>query len=189
MGVARIMPGAVKGTSFATRSNAEEALCSQFQFYPMKAPTVAARGVHTLLTGDAEIIPGWHNRLFLKVLLQLLLQGLIPSVVGFSFTPLHIGIPSWSWITVSSESEESLRSSLLLDSFSTKRPPKILKVRSYDAEEQKIWMESTPENDNLGPNAESNSETGAENEPAENVDEPSKNIPLSLNERYYFETR
>ena len=135
--------------------------------------------VCALLTGDAEAIPGWHNRLFLKVLLQLLLQGLIPSVVGFSFTPLHIGIPSWSWITVSSESEESLRSSPLLDSFSTKRPPMILNLPSNDAalQEPKITMESTPETDDLGANVESDKDPDAEkNELAEyEVDEQSKN--------------
>ena len=145
----------------------------------MKAPTVAARGVHTLLTGDAEIIPGWHNRLFLKVLTPLLPQRMITSVVGFSFTPLQIGIPSWPWMTVSSESEESLRSSPLLDSFSTKRPPMILNLPSNDAalQEPKITMESTPEVENLGTDAESNEDTGAEkNEPAENeVDKQSKN--------------
>ena len=179
VGVTCIMPGAVKGTSFATRSNAEEALCWKFPFYPMKAPNVAARGVRALLTGDAEVIPGWHNRLFLKVLTPLLPQRMITSVVGFSFTPLQIGIPSWPWMTVSSESEESLRSSPLLDSFSTKRPPMILKLPSNDAtpQEPKITMESTPEVENLGTDAESNEDTGAEkNEPAENeVDKQSKN--------------
>ena len=137
--------------------------------------------VCALLTGDAEAIPGWHNRLFLKVLTPLLPQRMIinTSVVGFSFTPLQIGIPSWPWMTVSSESEESLRSSPLLDSFSTKRPPMILKLPSNDAtpQEPKITMESTPEVENLGTDAESNEDTGAEkNEPAENeVDKQSKN--------------
>ena len=131
-----------------------------------------------------KVIPGWHNRLFLKVLTPLLPQRMITSVVGFSFTPLQIGSPSWPWMTVSSESEESLRSSPLLDSFSTKRPPMILKLPSNDAtpQEPKITMESTPEVDNLGSNAESNEDTGAEKiEPAENeVDEPSKKINVQV---------
>lgn len=70
-----------------------------------------------------------------------------------------------------SVSEESLRSSLLLDGISTKIPPVILKLPSYDAalQEPKISMESTPEVDNLCSNAESNEDTGSENEPAEYV--------------------
>ena len=89
LGVTCIIPRAIKGTSFATRSNAEEALvCWKFPFYPMKAPRVAARRVRYLLTGDTEVIHGWHNRLFSKVLSPLLPQRLITLVVGFSFTPL-----------------------------------------------------------------------------------------------------
>ena len=188
VGVTCIMPGAVKGTSFAARSNAEEALCWKFPFYPMKAPNVAARGVRALLTGDAEVIPGWHNRLFLKVLSPLLPQRLITSVVGFSFTPLQIGTPSWPWMTVSSESEESLRSSRLVDSISRKRPPMILKLPRYDAapQEPKISMESTPEVDNLGSNAESSEDSGTEkNELAETaVDEHSKNSDANVDAEY-----
>jgi len=85
------MPGAVKGTDFATRSKAQEALCWKLPFYPMKAPNVASRGVRALLTGDSEVIPGWHNRLFLKLFTPLLPQRLVTSVVGFSFSPLRIG--------------------------------------------------------------------------------------------------
>jgi len=60
----------------------------------------------------------------------------------------------------------------------------ILKLPSYDAtpQEPKITMESTPEAENPGTNAESNGDTGAEkNEPAENeVDEPSKKINVQV---------
>ena len=82
----------------------------------MKAPNVAARGERALVTGDAEVsIPGcrWHNSLFLEgyFAVTLLPQRLITPVVGFSFTPFQIGTPSWPWMTLSSESEESPRSS------------------------------------------------------------------------------
>jgi|AntRauTorckE5430_2_1112549.scaffolds.fasta_scaffold04379_2 hypothetical protein len=120
------MPGAVKGTEFATRSNTEDALCWKFPFYPMKAPNVASRGVRALLTGDAEVIPGWHNRLFLKIFTPLLPQRLVTSVVGFAFTPLQIGSPTLPWMTVSSEPNEALP--LPVDIISTKKPPMVLKL-------------------------------------------------------------
>lgn len=154
VGVTCIMPGAVKGTDFATRSKAQEALCWKLPFYPMKAPNVASRGVRALLTGDSEVIPGWHNRLFLKIFTPLLPQRLVTSVVGFSFTPLRIGAPTLPWMTVSSESDEVLP---LLDSISTKKPPMVLKLGgSGKRKEVKVLMDSIQIDKDLNSNSESN---------------------------------
>ena len=62
----------------------------------------------------------------------------------------------------------------------------ILKLPSYDAapQEPKISMETTPEAENLGSNAEWNEDTGAENEPADNTDEQLKNTAASVDAEY-----
>lgn len=93
VGVTCLMPGAVKGTAFACRSNSEKAICWKFPMYPMTAQDVASRGVNALLAGNSEVIPGWHNRLFLRVLSPLLPQRTTTKLVGFSFSPLKLSFP------------------------------------------------------------------------------------------------
>lgn len=93
VGVTCLMPGAVKGTAFACRSNASEAICWKFPMYPMTAQDVASRGINALLAGNSEVIPGWHNRFFLRVLSPLLPQRTTTKLVGFSFSPLKLGLP------------------------------------------------------------------------------------------------
>jgi len=142
VGVTCVMPGAVKGTSFASRSNAEDAICWKFPFYPMTAEDVASRSIQAVLSGDGEVIPGWHNRVFLKILSPLLPQRLTTSVVGFAFSPLRVGMPSPPWRVMKKkmdEDEQSGSSSAIATGFenvlgignisnSKKRPPRFLKL-------------------------------------------------------------
>jgi len=91
VGVTCLMPGAVKDTAFALRSNANEAICFKVPFYPLKAQSVASRGIRALLySGDGEIIPGWHNRIFLKILTPILPPRLTSSIVAFAWSPLRL---------------------------------------------------------------------------------------------------
>jgi len=120
VGVTCLLPGAVKGTAFAKRSYAEDALCWKFPFYPMTAPNVAERGIRALLSGEAESIPGWHNRLFLKIVTPLLPQRLTTTAVGFSFSPLQIGNPLSPWKNVAANGDP------MLDKYATTKPPPLL---------------------------------------------------------------
>jgi len=94
VGVTCIMPGAVKGTAFSAGSHTlEEALCWKVPFYPMEAESIAGRSVRAMLVGDpAEIVPGWHNRAFLKVGVPMVPQRLTTVVVGLFF-----GVPNFPW--------------------------------------------------------------------------------------------
>jgi len=87
VGVTCIMPGAVKGTAFSSGNRAlEEALCWKVPFYAMEAESIAGRSVRAMLVGDpAEIVPGWHNRAFLKVGVPMVPQRLTTVVVGLAF--------------------------------------------------------------------------------------------------------
>jgi len=131
VGVSCLSPGAVKGTDFAHRSNLETAACFKIPFYAMKSPDVAERGVRALLSGDAEVIPGWHNRLFLKILSPILPQRVTSSIVEFSFSPLKVGIPSFlpwrtSISTKNNDQEELLESLLNEKKWPNKSHPLIL---------------------------------------------------------------
>ncbi len=134
------MPGAVKGTSFATRSKAEDAICWKFPFYPMTAPDVASRGIRAMLSGDAEVVPGWHNRLFLKILSPLLPQRINTSVVGFSFSPLRLGVPSLPWKVKKTNANE-MENDKFRDFYRTRSPPRILKLPAQNSANSS-WNES-----------------------------------------------
>jgi short-subunit dehydrogenase len=128
VGVTCIMPGAVKDTSFASGSTGEAA-CWKFPFYPMNSQNIAERSIRALLSGDSEVIPGWHNRVFLKILSPLIPQRLTSSVVGFSFSPLKVGIPTLPWKRINSESDPmSMENMLFMDKSSRKKPPLVLKL-------------------------------------------------------------
>jgi Short-chain dehydrogenases of various substrate specificities len=149
VGVTCIMPGAVRGTDFAVKSNCADSACWKFPCYSMSTPNVAARGVRALLSGDSEIIPGWHNRLFLKVFSPLLPPRLTTSIVGFSFSPFQFGMPTFAWGSkeqqpMNKEEEESYQQQII-DNFNV--PPKIIKLADLDTSHDKntsppIQMES-----------------------------------------------
>ncbi len=134
------MPGAVKGTSFAARSKVEDAICWKFPFYPMTAPDVASRGIRAMLLGDAEVIPGWHNRLFLKMLSPLLPQRISTSVVGFSFSPLRLGVPSLPWKVKRTNANE-LEEEAPRDFYRIRPPPRILNL-SGNNNANSSWRDS-----------------------------------------------
>ena len=85
VGVTCLMPGAVKGTSFASSSRIEDALCWKVPGYAMKAPAVASVGVRALLNGAVEVIPGWHNFSFLKFVVPSLPPRLSSTIASLAF--------------------------------------------------------------------------------------------------------
>ena len=137
VGVTCVLPGAVKGTSFANGSTGQ-AVCWKFPFYPMSSRSIAERSIHALLSGDAEVIPGWHNRLFLKIVSPLMPQRLITSVCGFSFSPLKLGIPNLPWKTVKPSENDS--SSTDRNRSLNKKPPLLLALPDLEKSSRaKLW--------------------------------------------------
>jgi len=121
VGVTTCLPGAVRGTAFSSRSQMEEALCFKIPFYPMTSPQIASRGVTALLSGDPEVIPGWHNRCFLKLFVPLLPQRITTMVTEAIFSPFKFN-PRLPWIN---QPEDELSSSN--DSSPLFKPPPVSK--------------------------------------------------------------
>jgi hypothetical protein len=90
VGVTCLIPGAVRGTEFRSRSNAHDALCWKIPFYSKTPSAVAECGVRALLCGDTEVTPGVLNRLFLKVVKPVLPQRLHNLVAEIMWNPLQL---------------------------------------------------------------------------------------------------
>jgi hypothetical protein len=89
IGVTSLMPGAVRGTEFRSRSNSQEALCWKLPFYLKSAPSVAESGVRALLHGDTEVTPGVLNRLFVKVMKPVLPQRMHNLLAEIMWNPIQ----------------------------------------------------------------------------------------------------
>jgi len=90
VGVTCLLPGAVRGTEFRSRSNSEEALCWKLPGYPMAPRNVASVGVRAMLRGETEVMPGWMNRFFVKVLQPALPQRMHNIIAGTMWSPLRL---------------------------------------------------------------------------------------------------
>ena len=101
-GVTCLMPGAVKGTSFKSSSNTDDALCWKVPFYPAIAQDVAHRGVRAMLAGDPEVCPGLLNKVFLRVVTPMLPQRLTTLIVETAWNPLRL-----PWKQPASQEESS----------------------------------------------------------------------------------
>jgi short chain dehydrogenase len=90
VGVTCLIPGAVRGTEFRSRSNSHEALCWKIPFYSKTPPAVAECGVRAMLRGDTEVMPGVLNRMFVKVLKPILPQRLHNLLAEIMWNPLNL---------------------------------------------------------------------------------------------------
>lgn len=90
VGVTLLMPGAVHGTEFKSRSHSQEAICWKIPFYSKSAPFVAECGVRALLRGETEVTPGLLNRVFLKVIKPVLPQRLHNLAAEIAWSPLKL---------------------------------------------------------------------------------------------------
>jgi short-subunit dehydrogenase len=88
VGVTCLMPGAVKGTSFASSSRIDDALCWKVPGYAMSAPKVASVGIRALLNGAVEVAPGWHNFSFLKFIVPTLPPRVSSTIASMAFRPI-----------------------------------------------------------------------------------------------------
>lgn len=135
IGVTSLMPGAVRGTEFRSRSNSQEALCWKLPFYAKSAPSVAATGVRALLRGDTEVTPGILNRLFLKVLKPVLPPRIHNLLAEIMWNPVQLPFQSRNSKQRSSSTEEMESNSSTADAIHGLRP--LVMVRP-----QQFW--STP---------------------------------------------
>ena len=88
VGVTCLMPGAVGDSSFRRSSGSTDAICWKIPFYVKSCESVADQGVRALLLGDLEVIPGWQNRAFAKILLPILPQRGITLITETAWNPL-----------------------------------------------------------------------------------------------------
>ena len=88
VGVTCLLPGAVGDSSFRRSSGSADALCWKVPFYVKSCESVADQGVRALLLGDLEVIPGWQNRAFAKILLPVLPQRGITLITEMAWNPL-----------------------------------------------------------------------------------------------------
>lgn len=135
VGVTCLMPGAVKDTSFRTRSQSDEALCWNIPFYPRTAEIVARQGVRSLLSGEVEAVPGWQNRVFLKVLQPILPPRLTTFVVETAWNPFKISFPTFGQAVKTEVENETpkvppimSKSDYLWPGYASRPPPRILKL-------------------------------------------------------------
>jgi len=91
VGVTCLLPGAVKDTSFASRSNVEEAACFHFPGYAIEPELVAAEGIKSLMLGYPESYAGWQNRAFVKTMLPMLPPRISTMVGEWAWSPWHWG--------------------------------------------------------------------------------------------------
>jgi short chain dehydrogenase len=90
VGVTCLLPGAVRGTEFRSRSNSQEALCWKIPFYSKTPSAVAECGVRAMLRGDTEVMPGVLNRLFVKVVKPILPQRMHNLLAEIMWNPLQL---------------------------------------------------------------------------------------------------
>ncbi len=88
IGVTCLMPGAVEDTDFS--KNTDDALCWRIPFYPKKPQIIAKAGVRAMLLGETEVVPGWQNRFFVKVLKPALPQRLHNVMAEAAWNPLRL---------------------------------------------------------------------------------------------------
>jgi hypothetical protein len=90
VGITCLMPGPVVNTQFRERSRTGRALCWYIPFYARPASTVAHLGVMSLLDGDTQVIPGWQNRVFVRLLIPILPQRVETMCVQAAWSPLRL---------------------------------------------------------------------------------------------------
>ncbi|KAL7528515.1 hypothetical protein ACHAXR_002490, partial [Thalassiosira sp. AJA248-18] len=90
VGVTCLLPGAVKDTSFASRSEVEDAVCFHFPGYAKTPELVAGEGIKGLMLGYPEIYPGAINRSFVKMFIPLLPSRASTIIGEMAWNP-------WQW--------------------------------------------------------------------------------------------
>lgn len=92
VGVTCLLPGAVKDTDFASRSDVETAVCFQVPGYAKSPELVAEEGIKALMLGYPEVYPGWENKFFAKFLLTHLPARVTGLIGEYAWSPWQLGM-------------------------------------------------------------------------------------------------
>ena len=87
VGVTCLLPGAVKDTNF--RESTPKSLCWRIPFYPRPAAGVAHQGITSMFDGDAQVIPGFQNRIFANLVRPVIPQRFEIMCVEAAFGPFR----------------------------------------------------------------------------------------------------
>jgi hypothetical protein len=90
VGVTCLLPGAVKDTNFASRSDVEAAACFHIPGYAKTPEFVAGEGIKALMMGYPEIYPGAVNRMFVKAFMPMLPPRFSTMIGEMAWNP-------WQW--------------------------------------------------------------------------------------------
>ena len=130
VGVTCLLPGAISETGFRTSSNAQDALCWHIPSYARPPHQIAEAGVRAMLLGDTEVMPGWMNRAFIKVLMPIFPQRLHNWVAEVMWNP--VDLPLWrarrQMDTENLEMPISERAPSPQPHFKFQSPPRLLQI-------------------------------------------------------------
>eukprot|EP00980_Cylindrotheca_fusiformis_P017573 scaffold5517_cov135-Cylindrotheca_fusiformis.AAC.3 len=93
VGVTCLIPGPVTTGFRHSSPGMARALCWYLPFYSKTAESVAHLGIMSLLDGDTQVIPGWQNRFFVKLMRPILPQRLETRCIETAFSPLRLPFP------------------------------------------------------------------------------------------------
>ena len=104
--------------------------------------------VRAILSGDAKVMHGWHNRVFLKAMSPILPQRLTASIAEISFTPYKIGLTTLPR-KIDRSNDQDYVLEILLDAkkFMSKSPQMVLNLRK--TEENAVKIEEPLKEQNL----------------------------------------
>lgn len=150
VGVTCLLPGAISDTNFRGNSNAHDALCWNIPFYPRPPHEVASAGVRAMLRGDTEVMPGWMNRAFIKVMMPVFPQRLHNWVAEIMWNPLQLPFMPMR----SQEDAVGLETLGIADPASIPRPhfkfqspPRLLELEPPARDQQAVKEEETSHDD------------------------------------------
>lgn len=102
VGVTCLLPGAVKDTNFASRSDVEAAACFHIPGYAKTPEFVAGEGIKALMMGYPEIYPGAVNRMFVKAFMPMLPPRFSTMIGEMAWNP-------WQWGDVMPQLQKNQR--------------------------------------------------------------------------------
>lgn len=102
VGVTCLLPGAVKDTNFASRSDVEAAACFHIPGYAKTPEFVAGEGIKALMMGYPEIYPGAVNRMFVKAFMPMLPPRFSTMIGEMAWNP-------WQWGDVMPQRQKGQR--------------------------------------------------------------------------------
>jgi short-subunit dehydrogenase len=156
VGVTCLLPGAVGDSSFRKSSGSGNALCWKVPFYVRSCETVADQGIRAMLGGDLEVIPGWQNRAFAKIMLPILPQRAITVITEAAWNPISHWRPKLRRNTRSrattdiDEQEEPVEPAprMAWPGHTQQLPPKILKLTPSPAEPEEADDQASTDSSN-----------------------------------------